>query len=125
MARREVREYREYLREEQRSQPGCPAREVVLDQRGRATRRSFAAREPPGRYELDTARALARMPFRRSPDGRLQVTACDTCSRPAIAPPLSEVCGEISHAALVIERTVEFKARHRVGPRGGLLGEFP
>ena len=32
MARRDDREYREYLREEQRSQPGCPAREVVLDQ---------------------------------------------------------------------------------------------
>jgi hypothetical protein len=31
------REYREYLREEQRRQPGCPAREVVLDQRGQAT----------------------------------------------------------------------------------------
>src|SRR5438045_1899071 len=39
MARRDDREYREYLREEQRSQPGCPAREVVLDQRGRATSR--------------------------------------------------------------------------------------
>ena len=37
MARRDDREYREYLREEQRSQPGCPAREVVLDQRGRTT----------------------------------------------------------------------------------------
>ena len=37
MARRDDRQYREYLREEQRSQPGCPAREVVLDQRVRAT----------------------------------------------------------------------------------------
>jgi hypothetical protein len=37
-ARRDDREYREYLREEQRSQPGCPAREVVVDQCGRATR---------------------------------------------------------------------------------------
>ena len=37
MARRDDREYREYLSEEQRSQPGCPASEVVLDQRGRAT----------------------------------------------------------------------------------------
>ena len=37
MARRDDREYREYLREEQRSQPGCPAREVVLLQRGQAT----------------------------------------------------------------------------------------
>ena len=37
MARRDDREYREYLREEQRSQPGCPAREVVLDQREQAT----------------------------------------------------------------------------------------
>jgi|RhiMetdeSRZDD1v2_1073273.scaffolds.fasta_scaffold18544_2 hypothetical protein len=38
MARRDDREYREYLKEEQRSQPGCPARELVLDQRGQATR---------------------------------------------------------------------------------------
>jgi Glutamine amidotransferase domain len=30
-------EYREYLREAQRSEAGCPAREVVLDQRGQAT----------------------------------------------------------------------------------------
>ena len=37
MARRDDREYREYLREEQRRQTGCPAREVVLDQRGQAT----------------------------------------------------------------------------------------
>ena len=37
MARRDDREYPEYLMEEQRSQPGCPAREVVLDQRGQAT----------------------------------------------------------------------------------------
>ena len=37
MARRDDREYREYLREEQRSQPGCPAREVVLDQPIQAT----------------------------------------------------------------------------------------
>src|SRR5437773_5187116 len=37
MARRDDREYREYLSEEQRRQPGCPAREVVLDQRGQAT----------------------------------------------------------------------------------------
>jgi hypothetical protein len=36
MARRDDREYREYLRKEQRRQPGCPAREVVLDQRGQA-----------------------------------------------------------------------------------------
>ena len=39
MARRADREYREYLREAQRSQPGCPAREVVLDQREQATSR--------------------------------------------------------------------------------------
>jgi hypothetical protein len=38
MARRDDREYREYSREEQRRQPGCPAREAVLDQRGQATR---------------------------------------------------------------------------------------
>src|SRR5882672_10191996 len=38
LARRDDRGYREYLREEQRRQAGCPAREVVLDQRGQATR---------------------------------------------------------------------------------------
>jgi hypothetical protein len=37
MTRRDDRAYREYSREEQRSQPGCPAREVVLLQRGQAT----------------------------------------------------------------------------------------
>src|SRR5438477_10198444 len=37
LARRDDQEYREYLREEQRSQTGCRAREVVLDQRGQAT----------------------------------------------------------------------------------------
>jgi hypothetical protein len=37
LARRDDREYRQYLRKEQRRQPGCPAREVVLDQRGQAT----------------------------------------------------------------------------------------
>ena len=39
LARRDDRAYREYVREEQRRQPGCPAREVVLDQRGQATKR--------------------------------------------------------------------------------------
>src|SRR5207245_7013074 len=37
MARRDDREYREYLREEQRRQPGCPARESCHDPRGRDT----------------------------------------------------------------------------------------
>jgi hypothetical protein len=37
LARRDDREYREYLRKEQRRQTGCPAREVVLDQRRQAT----------------------------------------------------------------------------------------
>ena len=37
MARRDDREYREYLREEQRSQLGCPARKVVLDRPRQAT----------------------------------------------------------------------------------------
>jgi hypothetical protein len=38
MERRDDREYRECLREERRSQAGCPVREVELDQRGQATR---------------------------------------------------------------------------------------
>ena len=37
MARRDDREYREYLSEEQRRQTGCPAREAVLLQRRHAT----------------------------------------------------------------------------------------
>jgi hypothetical protein len=37
MARRDDREYREYLRKEQRRQPGCPARKAVLNQRRQAT----------------------------------------------------------------------------------------
>ena len=49
MARRDDREYREYLREEQRRQPGCPAREVVLDQRGRATSKVGVLQTPGGR----------------------------------------------------------------------------
>src|SRR5688572_18729165 len=38
MARRDDRTYREYVREEQRRQPGCPARKLVVDQRIQATR---------------------------------------------------------------------------------------
>ncbi len=37
MARRDEREYREYLSELQRSQPGCPARELCHELRGRDT----------------------------------------------------------------------------------------
>src|SRR5437763_10065804 len=66
MARRDDREYPEYLREEQRRQPrgpqrgirvgvetGCPAREVVLDQRGQAT--SSSARRRALRPALPSA----------------------------------------------------------------------
>ena len=38
IARRDDRGYREYLREEQRREAGCPARKPVLDQREQATR---------------------------------------------------------------------------------------
>ena len=37
IARRDDRGYREYLREEQRREAGCPARKPVLDQREQAT----------------------------------------------------------------------------------------
>jgi hypothetical protein len=47
LARRDDREYREYLREEQRRQTGCPAREVVLDQRIQATRSMLPVAAPP------------------------------------------------------------------------------
>jgi hypothetical protein len=36
LARRDAREYRESLREKQRRQTACPAREVVFDQPGPA-----------------------------------------------------------------------------------------
>jgi hypothetical protein len=38
MARRDDRGYREYLRKEQRRQPGCPARELCREPRGQDTR---------------------------------------------------------------------------------------
>ena len=38
LARREERAYWAYVSDEQRRQTGCPAREVVLLQRGQATR---------------------------------------------------------------------------------------
>ena len=38
MARRDEREYREHLREEQRRQPGCPARELCCESLIRDTR---------------------------------------------------------------------------------------
>jgi hypothetical protein len=41
LTRRDDREYREYLREEQRRQTGCPARKVVLDQPIQATSRTM------------------------------------------------------------------------------------
>jgi hypothetical protein len=44
MARREAREYREYLSAEQRSQPGCPARELWREPLGRDTRVSRSYR---------------------------------------------------------------------------------
>jgi len=55
IARRDDRGYREYLREEQRGEAGCPARQAVLDQRGQATSpwRRRPARRPP-RSRSDT-----------------------------------------------------------------------
>jgi hypothetical protein len=49
MARRDDRACREHVTEEQRSQPGCPAREVVHDQHGQATndrKKSMPDRSP-------------------------------------------------------------------------------
>jgi hypothetical protein len=43
MARRDEREYREYLSEEQRRQPGCPARELCRESRGRDTSQTEAS----------------------------------------------------------------------------------
>ncbi len=66
MAGRDNREYREYLRAEQRSQPGCPAREVVLVQRGQAARSGVSGRAvtPPSIAAL-LARAVS-VPERRA-----------------------------------------------------------
>src|SRR6187431_1606216 len=55
LARRDDREYREYLREEQRRQTGCPAREVVLDQRIQATRSAEFIRRALGVEREDDA----------------------------------------------------------------------
>ena len=56
MARRDDREYCEYLREEQRRQPGCPARKAVLDQRGQATSRLARGKTiDEVRYQLSTS----------------------------------------------------------------------
>ena len=70
LARRDDREYREYLREEQRSQPrgprrgtragveeGCPAREVVLDQPIQATSSLFKT-SPFEESSMDVFRRL-------------------------------------------------------------------
>src|SRR5687768_9592467 len=46
MARRDDREYRLYLREEQRRQPGCPARKALLIQLRPATNHATAAGIP-------------------------------------------------------------------------------
>jgi hypothetical protein len=71
MARRDDGEYPEYSREEQRRQAGCPAREVVLDQRRRATSwaraiamltlaaaASPAAAQSVERFSVETAAAI-------------------------------------------------------------------
>jgi hypothetical protein len=49
MARRDDREYREYLREEQRRQSGCPARDALLIQLRQATSFSAGFDTKPGR----------------------------------------------------------------------------
>ena len=72
MARRDDREYREYLREEQRSQPGCPAREVVLDQRGRATQRAELS---SAHTTVPIGTGAGRATVRRSVQNRLRRAA--------------------------------------------------
>src|SRR5437773_9147544 len=68
MARRDDRGYREYLREEQRRQAGCPAREVVLDQRGQATSPKRPAH--PARSDGSAAAGRAARDFRRRRESR-------------------------------------------------------
>ena len=64
LARRDDREYGEYLSEEQRSQAGCPAREVVLDQRGQATSADAGLADGPSMKNelprIDSHRGLPR-----------------------------------------------------------------
>jgi hypothetical protein len=72
LARRDDREYREYLREEQRRQMECPAREVVRDQRIQAT---------------SGVRAVFRFSFQRLRDARRihqipGATHCVAAARP-------------------------------------------
>ena len=53
MARRDDRAYREYVREEQRRQPGCPARKLVVDQRIQATSLQVCHSCPQGEGPAD------------------------------------------------------------------------
>ena len=78
MARRDDREYREYLREEQRRQPGCPAREMVLDQREQATRPCVT---PDRRCRLRRNGAVWRhttLPDARTSPGPRPVATCSS-----------------------------------------------
>ncbi len=68
MARRDDREYREYLREEQRSQPGCPARKVVLDQPRQATSVPAAVASAPERRGHDAGHEAVVEPSGRGLD---------------------------------------------------------
>ena len=72
MARRDDREYREYLREEQRRQPGCPAREVVLDQREQATSPATRSSGRTSACSIPARRTISRTtprPVRTCRDG--------------------------------------------------------
>ena len=94
MARRDDREYREYLREEQRRQAGCPAREVVLVQRGPATRvLVLASLSSFGLARLQTILVQRHCDTLRVGGGNLkdQLTAYETCLRGALLQEYREI----------------------------------
>src|SRR2546422_3123169 len=104
MARRDDREYREYLREEQRSQPGCPARELCREPRGRDTRMTPTARYWLRMAALNVAAALFvavafngvtwRTPWRRT----LEVFSVGFVFASTIGPMCAVVIPRLAHA---------------------------
>src|SRR6266536_4137 len=110
MARRDEREYREYLNEEQRSQPGCPARELC--------------REPRDGTLGGRARFLRNLPRRSDPLGgaarlltRIRHAVRD--SRPAKARRAQQKVGTEIEPVLDLQHQVamtDLELRRRLAP---------
>jgi len=89
IARRDTRGYWEYLREEQRGEAGCPARQAVLDQRGQATRAQRSLTERADRDHLPRAQTFSTVGGHESGLMTLQadkkhepLVPCPRCGQP-------------------------------------------